>query len=185
MTFILWLKNSVASLRLPAAIVSELSRLVFTESEIITDEKSQYKAILDDFTSRLDDEFETALAFGGMMFKPYLSHGKIYIDMIRADCFLPIAFAGKTMTSAVFVSKKTIGNTYFTLLEYHDFNAENRTHTIKNKVCKSLNSEYIGFECGFDEVPEWSGLVGRQMSSGQGLSGNMNQKKLLLTWAKI
>ncbi|MDE5771452.1 MAG: phage portal protein [Ruminococcus sp.] len=155
----LWLKNDVISLRLPTAITSELSRLVFTESEITTDEKSRYKAIVDDFTSRLDDEFETALAFGGMMFKPYLSHGKIFIDMIRADCFAPVAFVGKVMTSAIFISKKTIGNAYFTLIEYHDFNVESHTHTIKNKVCKSLDSEIIGWECGFDEVSEWSGLV--------------------------
>ena len=155
----IWLKNDIISLRLPTAITSELSRLVFTESEITTDEKSPYKAIVDDFKDRLDDEFETALAFGGMMFKPYLSHGKIFIDLIRADCFLPVAFIGKTMTSAVFVSKKTVGNACFTLIEYHDFNAENHTHTIKNKVCKSLNSETIGWECPFSEVPEWSGLV--------------------------
>lgn len=156
---VIWLKNDVIPLRLPAAIASELSRLVFTESEITTDEKSPYKAITDDFTNRLDDEFETALAFGGMMFKPYLSHGKICIDLIRADCFMPVAFVGKTMTSAIFVSKKTLGNAYFTLIEYHEFNAENHTHTIKNKVCKSLNSEIIGWECPFSEVPEWSGLV--------------------------
>ena len=155
----IWLKNDVISLRLPTAITSELSRLVFTESEITTDEKSPYKAIVDDFTSRLDDEFETALAFGGMMFKPFLSHGKIFIDLIRADCFAPVAFVGKTMTSAIFISKKTVGNAFFTLIEYHDFNKENRTHTIKNKVCKSLNSEIIGWECSFSEVPEWSGLV--------------------------
>ena len=155
----IWLKNNVIPLRLPAAIASELSRLVFTESEITTDEKSPYKATTDDFTSRLDDEFATALAFGGMMFKPYLSHGKICIDLIRADCFAPVAFVGKTMTSAVFVSKKTLGNACFTLIEYHEFNAENHTHTIKNKVCKSLNSEIIGWECPFSEVPEWSGLV--------------------------
>ncbi|MDE5583698.1 MAG: phage portal protein [Ruminococcus sp.] len=155
----LWLKNDVVSLRLPTAITSELSRLVFAESEITTDEKSPYKAIADDFTSRLDDEFETALAFGGMMFKPYLSHGKIFIDLIRADCFVPVAFVGKTMTSAIFISRKTVGNAYFTLIEFHEFNAENQTHTIKNKVCKSLNSEIIGWECPFSEVPEWSGLV--------------------------
>lgn len=155
----IWLKNDVISLRLPAAITSEMSRLVFTESEITTDEKSPYKATVDDFSSRLDDEFETALAFGGMMFKPYLSHGKIQIDLIRADCFVPVAFVGKTMTSAVFVSKKNVGNACFTLIEYHEFNAENRTHTVKNRVCKSLNSEIIGWECPFNEVPEWSGLV--------------------------
>lgn len=155
----IWLKNDVISLRLSSAIASEFSRLVFGESEIKTDEKSPYRDIIDNFTNRLDDEFETALAFGGMMFKPYLSHGKIFIDLIRADCFLPISFVGKIMTAAVFISKKTVGNIYFTLLEYHEFNTEGNTHTIKNKICKSMNNEYIGMECGFDEVPEWSGLV--------------------------
>lgn len=155
-----WLKNKdVTSLRLPTAITSELSRLVFSESEIKTDENSPYQAVISDFVSRLKNEFETALAFGGMICKPYLSHGTIRIDLIRADCFYPVAFAGNQITSAIFVSKKTIGNAYFTLLEYHEFNVKNQTHTIKNKVCKSLNSEYIGMECSFDEVPEWSGLV--------------------------
>ncbi|MDE5752937.1 MAG: phage portal protein [Oscillospiraceae bacterium] len=155
----IWLKNNeITSLRLPAAITSELSRLVFSESEITTETRS-YQAIMDDFIDRLQDEFEIALAFGGMMCKPYLSHGKIFIDLIRADCFLPVAFVEKVMTSAVFVSKKTVGNVYFTLLEYHEFHAENQTHTIKNKVCKSLNPDYIGMECGFDEVPEWAGIV--------------------------
>ena len=155
----IWLKNNeITSLRLPAAITSELSRLVFAESEITTETK-YYQAIMGDFLDRLKDEFEIALAFGGMMCKPYLSHGKIRIDLIRADCFLPVAFVENVMTSAVFVSKKTVGNVYFTLLEYHDFNAENQVHTIKNKICKSLNPDYIGMECGFDEVPEWAGIV--------------------------
>lgn len=154
-----WLKNDVISLRLATAITSEFSRLIFTESEIATDEKSPYSPILSDFVNRLDDKFGTALALGGMMFKPYLSHGKIFIDLIRADCFLPVAFSENQLTSAVFLSKKTVGNIYYTLLEFHEFDEKNQSHTIKNKVCKSLNNEYIGSECGFDEVPEWSGLV--------------------------
>ena len=159
----LWLKNKndrdIISLRLASAISREFSRLVFSESVIETDEKSPYYQIVKDFASSLDDEFETALAFGGMMFKPYISKGKIFIDMIRADSFLPVSYFGNSITSAVFVSKKTIGRTYYTLLEYHEYNAEKKTHTITNKLCKSMNSEYIGYECKFDEVSEWSGLA--------------------------
>ena len=94
-----------------------------------------------------------------MMFKPYVSNGKIFIDMIRADSFLPVSYFENSITSAVFVSKKTIGRTYYTLLEYHEYNAEMKTHTITNKLCKSMNSEYIGYECKFNEVPEWSELA--------------------------
>ena len=158
----LWLNNSdkdIISLRLASAVASEFSRLVFSESIIEADEKSPYYQIVNDFSGSLDDEFETALAFGGMMFKPYISKGKIFIDMIRADRFLPVSYSGNSITSAVFVSKKTIGKVYYTLLEYHEYNTEKKTHTIKNKLCKSMNSEYIGAECGPDEVPEWAGLA--------------------------
>ena len=158
----LWLNNSdkdIISLRLASAVASEFSRLVFSESIIEADEKSPYYQIVKDFSESLDDEFETALAFGGMMFKPYISKGKIFIDMIRADRFLPVSYSGNSITSAVFVSKKTIGKVYYTLLEFHQYDSEKKTHTITNKLCKSMNSEYIGVECSLDEVPEWSGLA--------------------------
>lgn len=158
----LWLNNSdkdIISLRLASAVESEFSRLVFSESIIEADEKSPYYQIVKDFSESLDDEFETALAFGGMMFKPYISKGKIFIDMIRADRFLPVSYSGNSITSAVFVSKKTIGKVYYTLLEFHQYDSEKKTHTITNKLCKSMNSEYIGAECSLDEVPEWSGLA--------------------------
>lgn len=157
-----WLHSSdmdIISLRLASAISREFSRLVLSESVIETDEKSPYYQIVKDFASSLDDELEKALAFGGMMFKPYISKGKIFIDMIRADSFLPVSHFEGSITSAVFVSKKKIGRTHYTLLEYHEYNTEKKTHTITNKLCKSMNSEYIGAECGLDEVPEWSGLT--------------------------
>lgn len=154
-----WLKHrNITSLRLPTAITSELARLVLSESEFMAN-ASEYQEILDDFREQFRDAFEIALSFGGMMCKPYLSHGKICMDLIRADCFLPVAFAGKLMTSAVFVSKKTVGNCYYTLLEYHEFQSESHTHRIQNKVCKSLHPDHIGMECSPDEVPEWAELA--------------------------
>lgn len=157
-----WLHSSdrdIISLRLASAISREFSRLVLSESVIEADENSPYYQIVSDFMTNLDDKFEVALAFGGLMFKPYISKGKIFIDMIQADRFLPVSYFGNSITSAVFVSKKTIGKVYYTLLEYHEYNVEKKTHTITNKLCKSANSEYIGAECGLDEVPEWSGLA--------------------------
>ena len=157
-----WLHSSdrdIISLHLASAISREFSRLVLSESVIEADENSPYYQIVSDFMTNLDDKFEVALAFGGLMFKPYISKGKIFIDMIQADRFLPVSYFGNSITSAVFVSKKTIGKVYYTLLEFHQYDSEKKTHTITNKICKSMNSEYIGAECGLDEVPEWSGLT--------------------------
>ena len=154
-----WNNGRIISLSLASAISREFSRLVLAETEITADGDRYISEQFKKLSSKLSVAIEQACAMGGIIVKPYLSNGNIFIDLIRADCFLPVAFTEKTMTAAVFVSKKTVGNVYFTLLEYHEFNAENQTHTIKNKVCKSLNSEYIGMECSFDEVPEWSGLV--------------------------
>ena len=119
-----WLHSSdrdIISLRLASAISREFSRLVLSESVIEADENSPYYQIVSDFMTKLDDKFEVALAFGGLMFKPYISKGKIFIDMIQADRFLPVSYFGNSITSAVFVSKKTIGKVYYTLLEYHEY----------------------------------------------------------------
>ena len=62
---------------------------MFSESIIEADEKSPYYQIVKDFSESLDDEFETALAFGGMMFKPYISKGKIY-EIMSSDTYKEI-----------------------------------------------------------------------------------------------
>ncbi|MDE5583222.1 MAG: phage capsid protein [Ruminococcus sp.] len=152
--------KEIISLNLPTAICNEFSRLIMSESVIKNAEKNFYTEIADDFTERLFAEIPTSLALGGMIFKPFVSHGKIFIDLIRTGDFLPVDFSDGQITSAIFVSRKTIGKFHYTLLEYHNFTISENSHTIINKVCKSSNSEYIGYECGFDEVPEWSGLVG-------------------------
>lgn len=151
--------KNVISLGLPSAISAEFTRLVFSESEITVNGSGQSVEFMRSFEQDLREKFGTALAFGGMIFKPYVSNGKITADLIRADCFIPVAFTEKMMTSAVFVSQKTVGSVFYTRLEFHEYNAEAHTHTITNKVCKSLNNSYIGYECGFSEVPEWAGIT--------------------------
>lgn len=151
--------KNVISLGLPSVIPAEFTRLVFSESEISVNGNGKGAEFMRDFVQDLREKFGTALAFGGMIFKPYVSNGRITADLIRADCFIPVSFTEKMMTSAVFVSQKTVGSVYYTRLEFHEYNADARTHTITNKVCKSLNSSYIGYECDFSEVPEWAGII--------------------------
>ena len=146
------------TLSLPSVISSEFTRLTLSESIIKIDKNDFLDKSFGKFYDTLHNNLETALALGGMVFKPYVSNNKIAVDMVRADCFTPIAFDEERMTAAVFVDRKTVGRTYYTRFEYHSFNAASSSYDIENRAFKSNNSEYQGIECNLAEVPEWTDI---------------------------
>ncbi len=146
------------TLELPSAIASEFNRLMLSESIIKIDGNDFLDKSFKKFYNSLHNNLETALALGGMVFKPYVSNGRIVVDMVRADCFTPISFDDEKMTSAVFVDRKKIGKIYYTRLEYHSFNVDSCTYYIENHAYKSNSSEYQGAECSLEEVPEWADI---------------------------
>lgn len=146
------------TLELPSAIASEFNRLMLSESVIKIDGNDFLDKSFKKFYNSLHNNLETALALGGMVFKPYVSNGRIVVDMVRADCFTPISFDDEKMTSAVFVDRKKIGKIYYTRLEYHSFNVDSCTYYIENHAYKSNSSEYQGAECSLEEVPEWADI---------------------------
>ena len=56
----------------------------------------------------------------------------------------------------MFVDIQTIGEYYYTRLEYHKL--EKSKYTVINKCYKSLNSSYLGVPCNLSEVDNWSTL---------------------------
>lgn len=150
--------NDSHSLDLPFAISSEFSRLIMAESEISVSSpylNQQFQKFLKQFLIKAD----LAFALGSMAFKPYVSGKKILVDMIRADRFAPTAFdSSGQVTSAVFLSRKVIGRTYYTRLETHSFDSENHLYTVENKAYFSLSPDFLGTECSLQSVPEWADL---------------------------
>lgn len=158
-----WLNEDVKSLNLAASIASEFATLVTLEmkSEITGSKRAeflnkQYQRIL----ANLDTYLEYANAGGGVVFKPYVSNGKIITDVIQADSFFPVEFDGNgNCTAAVFIAQKTINSTIYTKLEYHKYDATTKIHTITNKAFASKTKDTLGTMTSLKEVPEWSSLM--------------------------
>lgn len=166
-----WLRcdsdKCVDSLELPAGIASELTRLVLYKGKSwITgkgEENSSPRAEwlqqqYSRFMKGLRPELEVACAVGGMVFKPYITKGGIYIDTIANDRFVPCAFdLDGTVTEAVFLSGAVIGDKYYTRLEHHKWEAD-MSYTIRNRAFRSDSEYSLGNECELSEIPQWSGV---------------------------
>ncbi len=160
--------NNNQSLDLPAAIASELVRLVMAESVIQVNGDTARSKYLDQQLQsffRLFAAFraEAAFALGGMAFKPYVSGDRIFVDMVRADRYVPTAFDDSgNATAAVFLSRKIIGRHYYTRLETHTWHAEDNTYTVENRAYCSLSDSALGSPCRLETVAGWEKLSQQQ-----------------------
>lgn len=155
-----WLSETVKSMNLGATVASEYARL--TTLELVSKVKGneylneQYQAVIDSI--RIYTEY--ACAKGGLVFKPYVSGQNIEVDLTQADCFFPTAYNSRgEITGAVFVDTKTIGETLYTRLEYHNLTQEG--YYISNKAYKTKNIEgnnSIGNEIPLTDVSDWAEL---------------------------
>lgn len=155
-----WLNKDVKSLELGSSISGEFVRLTTAEmkteitgSARATFLQEQYKKML----KNLADNLEKGDAKGGLVFKPYVKNGQIYIDFVQQGLFYPISFddTGKII-SIVFVSQKTEGDYIYTRLEYHRL--EGTDYYISNTAYKSNNNSSLGKEINLSEVPEWKDI---------------------------
>lgn len=142
-------------LKLPVAVSSEFARLVMAESKFLVSGNDEISTQFNEFIKNLRSQMGVACAFGGMAFKPYLTEKGLKINLIPANRFYPVSFdSDGNITSAVFVDTQTVGEYYYTRLEYHTL--EKLQYTVINKCYKSLNTNYLGVPCSLTEVDNWS-----------------------------
>lgn len=155
-----WLNKDVKSLELGSSIASEFVRLTTAEmkTEITGSARAsflqeQYKKML----KNLSDNLEKGDARGGIIFKPYVKNGQIFIDFVIQGNFYPISFddTGKII-SIVFATQKTEGNYIYTRLEYHRL--EGTDYYISNTAYKSNNNSSLGKKINLSEIPEWKDI---------------------------
>lgn len=158
-----WLAHNKQSLGLPAAISSEIARLVTLEMEINIksekDAKSEKAEFLDqtlnNFRDNIRNYCECACASGGVMFKPFYNGEGISIECVQAVDFEPITFDNKgVITSCKFVEHKVVNKYIYHRLEEHKL--ENEKLTITNKCYKATSNNERGFEVPLSEVLEWA-----------------------------
>ena len=153
-----WLSSSVKSLNLAAAVSSELARLVTLEMKmnISGGERAKFlSAQCAPLIKNLRRAAEYACAGGGIVFKPYLYHNRIFIDVIRSDRFFPLEFdCSGNISSALFTAHKYIGKKHCTLFEIHRIS--NNGVDISNTAYSSDSPYSLGSKVPLSSIPEWS-----------------------------
>lgn len=162
-----WLKkDEVESLELGASIANEFTRLTTLEmqSEITGSTRAdflneQYKKL----KNRLNENLEIGNAVGGLVFKPYVKDGKLYVDLVKGSQFYPTEFnSSGNIVAGIFVSQLTKGDSIYTRLEYHKFYEiaieNNINYVIKNVAYKSNSKSVLGTQVNLENIKEWATL---------------------------
>ncbi len=153
-----WNNGRIISLSLASAISREFSRLVLAETEITADGDRYISDQFEKLRPKFSVMVEQACAMGGIIVKPYLSNGRIYVDTVLPENFFAVDFSEDTIMSAVFPEQLVIGKYCYTRLEYHRFDPEKRQYTVENRCYRSSDRTSVGSGCSFSEVPQWSGM---------------------------
>lgn len=154
-------ESGLHSLGIAGAVAGEFARLVTMELAV-TVTGSQRAAYLNTqlqaFLSGLAPRVELACALGGIVFKPYVSSGRLVVDVTQADCFFPTTFdtTGR-LTGAIFSEQIKRKNGICTRLERHEFTAG--TETVENKAFFSATTASLGQEVPLTDVPEWADIA--------------------------
>lgn len=173
-----WLNPDSKSLALPSRIAAIFARMVTVEMEMkistgdgkTTDkpgkrvsQPSTRAAFLQEITKTviadIQKQTEYACAKGGLVFKPYPDGEGISFDFVQADDFYPCAWDNKgNITSAVFLSKKKEGDSWYTRIEKHEWDRPNKKYVITNNCFRSMSEKDsdIGTPCLLSDVPEWA-----------------------------
>ena len=140
----------------------KIAGLVYNEQAEITVDNESINQFVNDillndrFNKNFERYLESCLALGGMAMRPYFDGKTIKIAFIQAPVFLPLQSNMQDVSSAAIITKsvKSQGktNTYYTLIEFHEWNNEDLT--ITNELYKSTNSETIGSQTLLSELYE-------------------------------
>ncbi|ADU26085.1 phage portal protein [Ethanoligenens harbinense] len=153
-------KSGIHSLRLPAAIASEIARLVTIEMGVSVTGSARadfLQAQLGPFLDSMRRHVELGGALGGAVFKPYVDGGRICIDAVQADAFFPTTVdTSGQMMGAIFCAQIKRRDMIYTRADHHEFNSG--TYTIESKAFASRSSSTIGSPVDLTAVPEWANI---------------------------
>lgn len=155
-------RQKTKSAQIPAAIASEIARLVTLEmkSEItggtgalFLNREYQKKVLAD-----LRRYVEYGCAKGGLILKPYVTKTGLSIQYVQADSFFPLAFddSGR-IQQCVFTEQLRKGKKLYTRLEVHTLQGD-RIH-LTNRVFVATNDYSLGTEIEIGSIERWSELA--------------------------
>lgn len=162
------------TLQIPAAVASELARLVTLEMKVTVGESTPMASFLNtqiqESVKKARNATEIACALGGIILKPYVSGpSSIGTSVITPENFLPVDFSSDgDITAAIFPYVYQSGGSRYTRLEYHrlepasdgffDCYIQNKCFKQTSNVIESGKSDIIGSECDLSEVDVWADI---------------------------
>lgn len=164
-----WLVNGIKSLNLAAAIAGELSNATTIELKVEVSGSARANYLSEQFQQRimpkLREQIEFGAAKGGLVMKPYIDGENIAVDFVQADQFYPVAFdEDGDITSCIFADQRTVGDKYYTRLEYH--NMTDGGYQIKNMAFRSSTKDTLGQQVPLTEILAWADLTPEAMIMG-------------------
>ena len=115
---------------------------------------------------KLPDALEKALALGGMIIKPYMNDGNVYLDFTYQGDFCPLAFDDDgNIIDIAFFDQFTSGKYIYTKVERQTFSQKNKMVVIENKAFKAEikkaddeEEQQLGKEIQLAEVERWANI---------------------------
>lgn len=155
-----WASKEIEASGLPAAIASEIARLVTLELKLEISGSPRAEYIDDVFKNVLKDirkQTEYGCAKGNLIFKPYMALDRVTVQYNQADSFFPIAFdSNGEIVQCAFTEQFTKGRDIYTRVELHSL-GENKV-IINNFAYLSHTCEVLGTEVPLTMVGKWADI---------------------------
>jgi len=156
-----WLSDGngteVRSMKLPAVLSGELARMVTLEmkTELSGSERADFlNAVYQKLIAAIRPHVENACAKGGLVFKPFVTDGKIEVDCVGAESFLPSDYdSDGEVCGGAFISRLVRDGKIFTRIEWHYY--KDTVYHIQNMAYVSEHEGSIGRMISLSAVPEW------------------------------
>jgi len=115
------LQKRVRKTMRPAKLIcSELAGLVWAEKPKLTAPQGVLDVLAAArFTERAQAETELMLALGATVFKLYVSGGKIGLDFVQPDRFIPVSWDAGVITEADIIDRRVIDKKQYLRIERH------------------------------------------------------------------
>lgn len=149
-------------------LCDSLAALTFSsQADIICGDRAQQEYAMrvlqeNGFWEQMPAFLSRAYALGGGVIKVAVGGGKVFLDFISADSFIPTGYGHGGINEGIFRSRFSRGGTYFTLMEKHGFN---RNVTIDRVLFASADgsrgkiADIRELDCGLEEHSDYPMLT--------------------------
>lgn len=152
-----WLDANTKSLHVAKTICEKISEAVVSEYKSTCDEPF-INSIYQRFLNNIQTYVEYMIGKSCIFFKPYYSNGRIKINIVQADKFIPVSFNDDgDLISCIIIDQFTKESNVFTRLEYNQI-IENKL-IVKNIAYKGRKDGVIlESKINLSEIDRWQDI---------------------------